>query len=105
MDLPHLQPSERLILLALSRRQLVSMDHILFALYGNRMDGGPDDPAGSFRVMLTRLRKKLAPMGITIEVAARGYHSPSYYAIRGVELSAIRRAFAERYGPEILKAA
>jgi hypothetical protein len=103
--IPPLGPAERIILVELSKRQTVTMEHIIHVLYGHRIDGGPDDPANNFRVTLTRLRKKLSPLGIRIENVGRGCHAPSFYAIRGVERETIRRALAAFYGPEILRKA
>jgi hypothetical protein len=104
MELPKLSPYERIILIELTHRDNVAMSRIIHAVYGNQIHT-IDAPEASFRVMLSRMRKKLAPFGIRIELVARGYHSTSYYAIRGVERAAIRDALAAFFGPEILRKA
>jgi hypothetical protein len=105
MELPHLGPLERTILVELANRQSVTLDGVIQVAYGHRPDGGPDDAEGCIRVSLTRLRKKLRPLGIQVVNIGRGYHAPSYYAIRGVERAVIRKALTALYGPEILRKA
>lgn len=105
MELPHLGPLERVILIELANRQSATLDAMVHAAYAHRTDGGPEDALGCIRVSMTRLRKKVAPLGIRIVNIGRGYNAPSFYAIRGVERAAIRDALSALYGPEILKRA
>ena len=53
-----------LLRLAAGKGAWVSEDALLFALYGNRGDGGPDAALGTLRAQVCRLRKMLPPSTI-----------------------------------------
>ena len=44
----------------------VTLDHLVDRLYGDDIDGGPDDPKQVIRAHVVRLRKKLPKYGWTI---------------------------------------
>lgn len=43
----------------LANGRMVSYFELTESLYGHREDGGPDDPDGTIKVMLTRIKKKI----------------------------------------------
>lgn len=49
---------ETRILAALQSGKLTGWDRLVHAVYGDDIDGGPDNPMNCIKVMVTRLRQK-----------------------------------------------
>lgn len=76
----HLTPKEKLLVLSLARYpgRLFTTEQLMVQLYGENMDNAPDDQI--IRVFLSKLRKRLAPLGFVFEtVHSLGYrlHVPA----------------------------
>lgn len=54
------------------------MQLLVMALWGDRHDGGPDDPELVVRVQIHRMRAKLAQYGITILTIGSGPGAQGY---------------------------
>jgi hypothetical protein len=76
-----LSPSQRTIVNALLPQfgQWVHTDRIVWALYGNVVDGGPDDPSGVIKVHVCRIQKTLASIGLRIECQYGGRANKDSY--------------------------
>jgi hypothetical protein len=61
-----LAPSAGTIFTALLSRSVVSSESILGLLYSGRPDGGPGDSGKTVRVLISRMRTRLASYGIEI---------------------------------------
>lgn len=66
-----LTQQQSMLLEPLRRGHPVPMLRLIALLYGDRPDGGPDDPAGTISVQLCKLRARLAPHGIAILTVGR----------------------------------
>lgn len=85
-----LSPTQRVLAWRLLEPRRVSIDEYIFALYGDREDGGPLDPEGGIRVQMFLLKRKLEPYGIRVHVryCFGWYVSPS-------DVPALRSLLAE----------
>ena len=50
----------------------VTNEHLIEFVYGDRWDGGPEDPSGTLKVITARLRKKLPEYGWEIPYSKGG---------------------------------
>lgn len=50
----------------------VHIKQLVATLYGNEVDGGPDEPEVIVRILVSQLRKLLPRYGLTIENRGRG---------------------------------
>ena len=74
----HLSPSQTVLLATLiaGRGQLVTHDRLMFALWGNRLEGEPDHAMGIVKCYATHLRAKLAPIHAPVAIRSvwgKGY--------------------------------
>lgn len=52
---------------------ILTYPEIIEAMYGDDDGGGPDDPVGVIRVVVCRLRKQIAKIGLNITSNYQGY--------------------------------
>lgn len=50
----------------------ISIDDLIWRLYEDRIDGGPDDPRGVTRVRVHRMNKILSAVGLQVKATNRG---------------------------------
>lgn len=75
IDVP-MPKREREVILRLSQAQgrIVPMHQIVDFLYGDEEDGGPEDARNCAQVHITKVRRKISPLGWVIEAERyRGY--------------------------------
>lgn len=98
MSAPRLTWSEVCILDLLARREMVSTASMITALYGTMPDL-PNDPAGVVKVLICRLRKKLAAAGIEIATVQGGrWINPTIYCVPTPDM---RRYIADLVAPRL----
>lgn len=94
-----LTPSEVVILDLLARREMVSTASMITALYATLPGDLPDDPDGVIKVLICRLRKKLAGDGIEIKtVQHRRWTGATIYAVPTREM---RRSVTDLVAPRL----
>lgn len=76
----YLTLQQRLLLEQLrhTRGSPISIERIILALYGNRIDGGPDNAAGTVHTQIKNLRKALDPHGARILTIGLGLGAQGY---------------------------
>lgn len=91
MRIPALLTQQQSVLLeALRRGYPVSMPRLVTLVYGDRTDGGPDDPSGTISVQICKLRARLAPHGIVIVTVGRD----GGYMVRPADLERLAHLLA-----------
>lgn len=76
----YLTLQQRLLLEELrhTRGSPISVERIILALYGNRRDGGPDNPAAIVHTQIKNLRRALEPHGVRILTIGLGLGAQGY---------------------------
>lgn len=77
---PYLTLQQRLLLEELrhTRGSPIPTERIILALYGNRIDGGPDNPAATVHTQIKNLRRALGPFGVRILTIGLGLGAQGY---------------------------
>lgn len=63
----------------------VTIDRLVFAVYGNDIDGGPDNAAQTVRQFISRIRHRLPEYGWRIPLARTGRGNSGEYRLEAAD--------------------
>lgn len=63
----------------------VTVDRLVFAVYGDDVDGGPENATGTVRQFIWRIRKRLTEYGWSIPPARTGRGNAGEYRLQAIE--------------------
>ena len=101
----YLTLQQRLLLdeLRHTRGSPIPVERIILALYGNRHDGGPMDPAATVHTQIRNLRRALAPYGARILTIGLGLGAQGYM-IDPETLDQVEEALKAFYDADLVRA-
>lgn len=89
-----LSPTQRAMVAALRSGYTVPTERLVAVIYGDRRDGGPDDPHHAIRSQMHKMREKLLRFGIEIETVGGHGRGAIGYRLRPEHRPALNELFS-----------